>query len=226
MKILIIEDEKRLAQTLAALLRQAGYSADTAGNGLTGLDQIRNGNYDAAILDVMLPGMNGFDVLRQLRTDGYDLPVLMLTARSDLSDRVRGLTSGADYYLTKPFENEELLACLAAILRRGTAAPPMSDILKFGDLILNLSTSTLACDEANVALSARELDLMKLLIQSGGRLLSKEQILDQVWGYDADVNANSVEAYISFLRKKLSHLSSHVRITVARNLGYKLEVTP
>ncbi|MCD8083773.1 MAG: response regulator transcription factor [Clostridiales bacterium] len=222
MRVLIIEDEERLAQTLASLLKRSGYTTSIAGDGISGLTLAESRAFDAVILDAMLPGMNGFDVLCRMRADGNDTPVMMLTARSELADRVQGLNAGADYYLTKPFENEELLACLRTILRRGGAPAP--DVLSFGDLTLTPSVSSLSCGDRTVSLSARELDLMQLLIRNSGQLLSKDTILRKVWGYDSEAGPNSVEAYLSFLRKKLNLLSSNVRISVTRNLGYKLEV--
>lgn len=223
-RILIIEDEIRLAATLADLLEHAGYSAFAAHNGPDGLTLAAGGGYDAIILDVMLPGMDGFQVLRQLRADHMDTPVLMLTARSELPDRIRGLDAGADYYLTKPFENEELLACLRTILRRAgeTSGAPLC----FSDITLCLRTPSLSCGGREIALSAKELELMRLLIVNQGQLLSKETLLLKVWGYDCSVNPNSVEAYMSFLRKKLALLGSSVRIRAVRSLGYRLEELP
>lgn len=221
MRILIIEDEKRLAITIADLLWSAGYTADTEGHGLVGLERAKSDEYDALILDVMLPGMDGYTVLRRLREAGKQLPVLMLTARSGLEDRVCGLDAGADYYLTKPFENEELLACLRTILRR--VKPELKNELTFGDLHLMLSVSTLNCGAKSLPLSARELELMQLFMNHTGQYLSKEILLSKVWGYDADVGESSVEAYVSFLRKKLHLLGSKVKIAVARGIGYRLE---
>lgn len=222
MRILIIEDEKRLAATIADLLCSAGYTADTAGDGTYGLERAKSDEYDALVLDVMLPGMDGYTVLRRLREAGKQLPVLMLTARSGLEDRVCGLNAGADYYLTKPFENEELLACLRTILRR--VKPELTNELIFGDLHLMLSVSSLNCGEKSLPLSARELDMMQLFMNHTGQYLSKEILLSKVWGYDADVGESSVEAYVSFLRKKLHLLGSKVKIAVARGIGYRLEV--
>ena len=222
MRILIIEDEKRLASTVADLLQKAGYTADTEGNGLTGLERAKRGDYDALILDVMLPGMDGYTVLRQLREAGKQTPVLMLTARSGLEDRVYGLDAGADYYLSKPFENEELLACLRTILRR--VKPEKANEMSFGDLHLMIAVSSLSCGEKSLPLSARELDMMRLLMSNTGQYLSKEMLLAKVWGYDADVGESSVEAYVSFLRKKLHLLGSETKIAVARGIGYRLEV--
>ncbi len=221
MRVLIIEDEKRLARTLADLLEQDGYQSDIANDGEVGYELASSSVYDALVLDVMLPGMDGFEILGQLRRQKIETPVVMLTARSDVSDRVRGLNAGADYYLTKPFENEEFLACLMAVLRRRADLVP--DMLKFGDIELTPSSSKLARDGEEIMLSARELELMRILIENQGQFLSKETILRKVWGYDADVNENSVEAYISFLRKKLHLLHSRVQIRSARNLGYRLE---
>ena len=222
-RILIIEDEIRLAAPLADLLEHAGYSASSVHNGPDGLTLAAGGGYDAVILDVMLPGMDGFQILRQLRADHTDTPVLMLTARSELPDRIRGLDAGAYYYLKKPFENEELLACLRTILRRAgdTAGAP----LRFSDITLCPETPALVCGGREIALSAKELELMRLLIVNQGQLLSKETLLLKVWGYDCPVNPNSVEAYMSFLRKKLTLLGSAVRIRAVRSLGYRLEET-
>lgn len=222
MRILIIEDEKRLAETLADLLACSGYETETARNGQKGLDLARSGVYDAIVLDVMLPELNGFQVLEHLRKDQILTPVLMLTAKSSLEDRVRGLDTGADYYLAKPFDNRELLACLRAILRRENKVNVES--LHFGDLELNVSISQLRCGERSVMLSAKELALLEYLIQNSGQYLTKERILQKIWGYDADVGVNSVEAYVSFLRKKFALLQSKVRLTVVRNIGYKLEL--
>ena len=221
MRILVIEDEKRLAATLVDILENNGYSADSVHDGEEGLELAKSGIYDALILDVMLPGMNGYQILRALRSAHMAVPVLMLTAKSELADRVCGLDAGADYYLTKPFEYEELLACLRTILRR--PAEIVSDTLSYGDLTLLPSASTLTCGGRSLILSAKEQELMRLLINNSSHFLPKETIFLKIWGYDGSVNANCVEAYISFLRKKLSLLQSSVRITVVRNIGYRLE---
>ena len=222
-RVLIVEDEVRLAATLAELLRRHGYTADTCHNGIDGLDSAVSGIYDLLILDAMLPGMDGFSLLRRLREGGSALPVLMLTARSEVADRVRGLDSGADYYLTKPFEPEELLACIRSLLRRGGDVQK-EDILSFGDLRLEQGTFLLTCAERSVRLSRREYDLMELLMRNGKVIVTKEQILLKVWGYDSDAEDNNVEVYISFLRRKLKHLRSQVQIKTMRLVGYCLEV--
>lgn len=221
MRILIVEDERRLAATLADLLSDAGYSADIADNGADGLEMARSGIYDGIVLDVMLPGMNGYEVLQNLRSARMLTPVLMLTAKSELTDRVHGLDAGADYYLTKPFENEELLACLRTVLRKQVSALP--DAFFYGDLVLTPATGQLCCGDRQATLSARETELFRLLIQNSNQFLPKETIFLKVWGYDCNTNPNSVEAYMSFLRRKLTLLGSTVRICAARNIGYKLE---
>lgn len=223
MRILIIEDEKRLAATLSDLINAHGYDAHISNNGEDGLELARSGIYDAIVLDVMLPGIDGYGILKKLRNSHILTPVLMLTARSGLADRIRGLDSGADYYLTKPFENEEFMACLRAVIRKQASAAP--DTFIFGDLILIPSVSELSCHNRSIILSAKELEMMRLLIQNSSQYLPKESLLLKIWGYDCPVNENSVEAYISFLRKKLRLLQSSVRISVARNIGYKLENT-
>lgn len=222
MRILIIEDEKRLASTLADIITGGNDIADISNDGENGLDNAFSGIYDAIVLDVMLPKIDGFEILRRLRENKIYTPVLMLTARAELEDRVTGLDLGADYYLTKPFENEEFSACLRTILRRRTAILP--EILIFGDISLNPATCELRCGIQSVRLSFKELAIMRLLIMNSESILSKETILLKVWGYDSDADDNNVEAYISFLRKKLQFLKSGVMISVLRRVGYFLEV--
>lgn len=224
MRILIVEDEKRLADTLAELLHRRGYAVDVSYDGVSGLDNARSGIYDLVLLDAMLPELDGFSLLQQLRAGGETVPVLMLTARSDLSDRVQGLDCGADYYLTKPFEPEELLACVRSLLRRGGGDARTDDAITFGDLRLEPGTFQLSCGERSLRLSRREYDLLELLLRSQGRVVPKEQLLLKVWGYDSDAEDNNVEVYISFLRRKLTHLHSAVSIRTRRMVGYFLEV--
>jgi len=222
MRILIVEDEKRLAATLKDLLERQGYTADTAYDGEAGLDNAESGIYDLILLDVMLPKLNGFDLLRRLRAAGNSIPVLMLTARSDVTDKVKGLDCGADYYLTKPFEPRELLACIRALSRRGGELQPEDGII-CGDLSLQKSSFTLLCGDRSVRLSRKEFDIMELLMRGKKQIITKEQLLLKVWGYESDAEDNNVEVYISFLRKKLSHLRSAVRIKTIRMVGYCLE---
>lgn len=223
MQILIVEDERRLAATLADLLESSGYEVKLSYNGRDGLEFARTGSYDAVILDVMLPELDGFQVLERLRNEKISTPVLMLTAKGTVEDRIRGLDAGADYYLPKPFENRELLACLRAVMRRTQELEQEAEC--FGDLRLISGNSELCCNERTVTLSARELALFQLLLQNTGHYLPKERIFQKIWGYNADVGINTVEAYVSFLRKKILLLNSQVRLTVVRNIGYKLERT-
>lgn len=224
MRLLIVEDEVRLADTLRQLLYRQGYTADVCHDGVSGLDNALTGIYDLVMLDVMLPGMNGFQVAQKLRAANVSTPVLMLTAKSSLDDRVHGLDCGADYYLTKPFEPEELLACVRSLLRRGGGDARTDDAITFGDLRLEPGTFQLSCGERSLRLSRREYDLLELLLRSQGRVVPKEQLLLKVWGYDSDAEDNNVEVYISFLRRKLTHLHSAVTIRTRRMVGYFLEV--
>ena len=220
MKILLIEDEVLLSQSVAAMLRSRGYEVETAFDGDTGLEYAKLGIYDLVILDVMLPGMDGYQVARQLRSDHSAVPILMLTAKSDVLDRIEGLNAGADYYLTKPFDSRELLACIGALLRR---QGDQMDVLGCGNTELDLSTGILRAD-TEVRLSAREFDVMRFLLQSGARNISKETLLQKVWGYDSNAVENHVEVYVGFLRKKLAAIGSNVKIEAVRRLGYHLEV--
>lgn len=222
MRLLIVEDEVRLADTLRQLLNRQGYTTDVCYDGVSGLDNAMTGIYDLMVLDVMLPGMNGFQVAKKLREAGVATPVLMLTAKSDVGDRIHGLDCGADYYLTKPFEPEELLACVRTLLRRSGGQLQESDTLSWGDLSLERTTFTLSCAEREVRLSRREYDLMELLMRNGNQVVTKEQMLVKVWGYDSQAEDNNVEVYISFLRRKLTHLHSAVKIKTLRMLGYCL----
>ena len=222
MRVLVVEDEARLADTVRDLLELDGYSVDVRHDGVSGLDDALTGIYDVCLLDVMLPKMNGFDVLRRLRESGSALPVLLLTARSEVEDRVEGLDSGADYYLTKPFEPRELLACVRALTRRQPELRK-TDVMEYGDLALEKRTFTLRRGDRSVRLSRKEYDLMELLMLNRERVLTKETILVKVWGYETDAEMNSVEVYDSFLRRKLAHLRSRVHIRTLRMAGYCLE---
>ncbi len=221
MRILIVEDEKNLAHSLVRLLEGQKYAAEAVYDGDSGLAYARSGQYDALILDVMLPGLSGFQVASALRGEGIGVPILMLTARDEVEDKVRGLDSGADDYLTKPFTTEELLARVRALLRR--QGPVQMDELTFGDVTLSLGGSTLSRQDRQVRLSRKEQDVMHLLMSSPGRIVSKEDLIIKVWGADSEAMDNNVEAYISFLRKKLFYLGSGVQITSQRRLGYLLE---
>ncbi len=221
MKILIIEDEKLLADSLCELLRKKGFSVEAVYDGEAGAQYAELGVYDLLILDVMMPKMDGYAVARKVRSLRLGTPILMLTAKSELEDRITGLNAGADYYLTKPFDTRELLACVNVLLRR---QGPQVDELTLGNTSLDLASATLVCGANRVRLSAKEFDIMRFLLQSGGRNLSKEVILARVWGYDSDAVENHVEVYVGFLRKKLSSIGSNVHIETIRRLGYHLEV--
>ena len=221
MKILVVEDERRLAESLCRLLHNARYTAEAVYDGHDGLFYAQSGQYDAAVLDVMLPGMNGFDLVRALRASGSSLPVLMLTARDGVPDRVRGLDCGADDYMTKPFAPEELLARLRALLRRQGEA--VVEELTFADTVLDLAAYTLRCGEKSVRLGNKEFELMRLLMANPQTVVTKETLIVRIWGAESDAEDNNVEAYISFLRKKLFYLGSRVNICVLRKVGYYLK---
>jgi DNA-binding response OmpR family regulator len=220
-KILIVEDEKLLADSIGELLRGKGFEVEIVYDGEMGAQYAELGVYDLLILDVMMPGMDGYALTRQVRAKRLGTPILMLTARSGLEDRITGLNAGADYYLTKPFDIRELLACINALLRRQGA---QVDEVRFGNTCLDLASATLLCGQASVRLSAKEFDIMRFLLQAGERNLSKKMILARVWGYDSDAVENHVEVYIGFLRKKLASIGSDIRIVAIRRLGYHLEV--
>ena len=221
MKILIIEDEKLLADSLKTLLEKKGFTVECVYDGESGAEYAETGVYDLLILDVMMPKMNGYQVARSVRAKRCGTPILMLTARSGLEDRIEGLNAGADYYLTKPFDSREMLACINALLRR---QGNQVDELTLGNTALDLGTSNLLCGSRSVRLSAKEFDVMRYLFQARGSIVSKEAILARVWGYDSNAVENNVEVYIGFLRKKLSSIGSNVTIQSFRRLGYQLEV--
>ena len=223
MKVLIIEDEKLLANSLKTLLESKGFTVEAVYDGETGAAYAMLGVYDLLILDIMIPRMNGLQLARMLRAKRCTTPILMLTAKSTLENRIEGLNAGADYYLTKPFDTRELLACINALLRRQGSHV---DELSFGNTVLDLSCTTLVCGEKSVRLSSREFDVMRILLQSGANNLSKESILSRVWGFDSNAVENHVEVYVGFLRKKLASIGSDVRIVSVRKLGYHLEVDP
>ena len=213
MKILIVEDDRPLSDSLRALLEDCGYQVEAVYDGEAGVEY-------AILMDMQMPEMDGCQAARRLRARKCAVPILMLTARSQLEDRVEGLNAGADYYLAKPFDTRELLACVGALLRRQGG---QVDELRFGNTVLDLDGSTLACGDRWVRLSAREFDVMRCLMQAKGRNLSKEAILARVWGYDSNAVENHVEVYVGFLRKKLASIGSSVRIEAVRRLGYHLE---
>jgi len=221
MKILIIEDEKLLANSLRVLLERKGFDVECVYDGKTGEAYANLGIYDLLILDVMMPDMDGYQVARQVRANHCNTPILMLTAKSDVEDRITGLNSGADYYLTKPFDTRELLACINALLRR---QGDQVDELAYGNTTLDMSTCILSCGDKNIRLSSREYDLMRFLLQTREKNISKETLLVRIWGFESNATENHVEVYVGFLRKKLKSIGSNVRIEAIRKLGYHLEV--
>ena len=225
MKILLVEDEKRMSEALCEILRQEKYDADAFSDGISGLDAARSGIYDLFILDVMLPGINGFDIARTARKEGIQTPILMLTARADTDDKVSGLDSGADDYLTKPFETKELLARVRALLRRNNMQKTDdTGNLVSGDLKLDRNRSMLINTEngMDVRLSEKELHIMEIFLANEGTIIGKEQLAVKIWGFDNEAEYNNVEVYISFTRKKLQFLASMMEIKAVRGLGYEL----
>ena len=221
MKILVVEDEEALADALSEILKRNKYSVDTVYDGADGLDYGLTDIYDCIILDIMLPKMNGLDVLKCLRKRKISTPVLLLTAKSDTEDKIKGLDSGADDYLTKPFVSGELLARVRSLTRR--KGEVVTDEFTFGDIALNKSTFSLSKDGQFVKLSLKEYQIMEMLIANPRQLIPKERFIEKIWGYESDVEYNNVEVYISFLRKKLSVVGSDVTIKTARGIGYFLE---
>lgn len=224
MNILIVEDETALAEAVEHILRKAGHSADRVAEGQSALDYIRVGTYDLILLDIMLPKLDGLSVLRQMRSEGVQTPVLMLTARTTVPDKVAGLNAGADDYLTKPFDPEELLARVGAMTRRKGAM--VLNEISFQDLTLDLNTVTLRRGERDVQLSPKEFALARLMLSEPNMTYSKDLLISRAWGLDSEATDNNVEAYISFLRKKLRYLGSEVTIKNLQKIGYRLEVAP
>ena len=220
MKIIIVEDEALLAEGLRTLLELRGFEVEVVTDGENGAEYAETGVYDLLILDVMMPGLDGYSLARRVRAKRVATPILMLTAKGGVRDRIEGLNAGADYYLTKPFDNRELLACINALLRRQGA---QVDVLSYGNTCLDLTGYTLSA-VGSVRLSSREFDVMRLLMQMQGRSIKKEAILTRVWGYETNSGENNVEVYVGFLRKKLRAIGSDLSIESIRLLGYHLEV--
>ena len=221
MRLLLAEDEVELAKALGVILRHNNYSVDIVHNGEDALCYLENGDYDGAILDIMMPKLDGLSVLKRIREVGNGIPVLILTAKSEIDDRVEGLDAGADDYLTKPFAMKELLARVRAMLRRRTESADIK--LTFADITLEISTSMLSCGENETRLTNKEFQMLEMLIEADGGIISVEKFMDKIWGYDSDTEQNVVWVYVSYLRRKLESLGSSVRIAAHRNLGYSLE---
>ena len=222
MKLLLAEDEMRMASALTELLKMENYDVDHVSDGSSALAVLESDIYDAAIIDVMMPGMNGFDVVYAARNRGIKTPVLMLTAKSTVDDKVTGLDCGADDYLTKPFQIKELLARIRALCRRNIRS--QDGRLSFGDLILDPAAASLSCTTTgqNVRLGKKELRIMEYMIANQGQILSREQLAVKIWGFESDAEYNNVEVYMSFTRKKLLFIGSRTEIKAIRGIGYEL----
>lgn len=224
MRLLLAEDEKDLSKALCAVLKHNNYSVDAVYDGQDALDYGVCGNYDGIILDIMMPKMNGLDVVRELRKSGIDTPVLILTAKAETDDKITGLDAGADDYLTKPFAMGELLARIRALTRRKAEFSP--NLLSFGNLSLNRESFELCVGENSVRLGNKEFQMIEMLLNNPGRLISTEQFMERIWGYETEAEINVVWVYISYLRKKLSNLGANLEIKAVRGVGYTLEEIP
>jgi DNA-binding response OmpR family regulator len=222
MRLLLAEDEKELANALSVILQHNQYSVDVVHNGKDALDYLDTDLYDAAILDIMMPIVDGLTVVKELRKRGSNLPVLLLTAKSEIDDRVAGLDAGADDYLTKPFATKELLARIRAITRRGQDTTDST--LTFQNITLNRSTYTLSSPTGEFRLGNKEYQMLEMLMVRPGQVIPTERFMEKIWGYDSEAELNVVWVYLSYLRKKLTALDANVQIKAARNLGYSLEV--
>ena len=220
MKILIADDERGLTDALSEILKSHNYSVDVAYDGESGLDAALTGIYNLIILDVMMPKMDGFTVLKILRENKIDSPVLMLTAKSDVSDKIGGLNLGADDYITKPFDTEELLARIRALLRRKEKFT--GDTLAFGDIALDREGMTLICGDKKIAIGKKEYQILEMLILADGKNIAKERFIEKIWGYDTEAEYNTIEVYVSFLRKKLAAVGAKTEIKAVRGIGYNL----
>lgn len=222
MRILLVEDEKRMAQALYEILRLEKYEVDYFENGIEGLSALESNIYDIAVLDVMLPGMNGYEITKRARNIGITTPILMLTAKAELDDKVTGLDSGADDYLTKPFMTKELLARLRALGRRvlGTS----DGTLSYGDITLDSSTVTLSCttNGQSVKLSEKECRILEYFMANSGQILTREQLAVKIWGFESEAEYNNVEVYMTFTRKKLAYIQAKTEIKAVRGIGYEL----
>ena len=222
MKLLLVEDEQRMAQALCEILRQENYEVDHCVDGINGLEALESDIYDVAILDVMLPGLNGFEMVKRARKAGICTPILMLTAKAEIDDKVMGLDSGADDYLTKPFMTKELLARVRALVRRNYSM--QDNTLKFGDIVLDVASATLSCETSgqSVRLSEKECRIMEYLIVNKNQILTREQLVVKIWGIESDAEYNNVEVYMSFSRKKLNFVGAKTEIKAVRGIGYEL----
>ncbi|MEA4816273.1 MAG: response regulator transcription factor [Lachnospiraceae bacterium] len=221
MRVLIVEDEKHLAEAVCQILNKNKITTDAVYNGEDGLDYAVTGIYDVIVLDIMLPKLDGISLLKKLRHSGIKTPVILLTSKSETSDKISGLNSGADDYLTKPFDSGELLARIRALGRR-MGEVIVDNVISYGDIELNISNMKLSKGDKGIVLTKKEFELMELLIQNKEIILSKNQIIEKLWGFESEAEANHVEVYISFLRKKLGFIGSLVFVNTVRGIGYTL----
>lgn len=221
MRILLAEDEKEMSNALVAILKHNNYSVDAVYDGADALDYGLSENYDVIILDIMMPKLNGIEVLEKLRQNGIHTPILMLTAKSQIEDRIQGLDKGADDYLSKPFAMGELLARVRAMSRRRSEFTP--NLIKVGNISLNKENYELSGENASLRLGNKEFQMMEMLMTNHKRLISTEQFMERIWGYDAEAEINVVWVYISYLRRKLESLDANIKIKAVRGAGYSLE---
>ena len=222
MRILLAEDEKSLSRALVVILQKNNYSVNAVDNGLDALDYASVGNYDCIVLDIMMPKLDGISVLKEIRSRRLSVPVLMLTAKSEIDDKVLGLDSGANDYLTKPFDTKELLARIRVLTRAGSSQT--GSLLTFGNTRLNQSTYQLSTETGSVELSNKEYQMLEMLFMNPGNILSSELFIEHIWGLESDTETNTIWVYISNLRKKMQSIKSNVAIKAVRNMGYKVEV--
>lgn len=222
MKILLVDDERQLCDALSVILKKNNYSVDCAFNGEDGLDLALSGIYDLIILDIMIPKINGLDVLKLLRKNKIDAPILLLSAKSEITDKIDGLNLGADDYITKPFVTDELLARIRALLRRKEKFT--GDVLAFGDISLDRDSLELIKDEKRITLGKKEFQILEMLLLNSGKSIDKEKFIEKIWGFDTEAEYNTIEVYISFLRRKLSAVNAKTEIKSIRGIGYTLGI--
>ena len=222
MKILIIEDEYSLADAIAETLKKENFTVEIITDGQDGEDEALTNVYDLILLDVMLPHKNGFEILKELRREKVSTPIIMLTAKSEIYDKLEGLENGADDYITKPFHMKELVARVKVILKRNSNLED-TEIIEFADLKLDLKTGKMSCGKNEITINGKELELLETLLINRNQIINREVLANKIWGYDSEAEYNNVEVYVSFLRKKLKLLNSNVKIKAVRGIGYKME---
>lgn len=223
MRILLAEDEKDLVNALCTILKHSNYSVDAVYNGADAVEYLESGVYDVAIFDIMMPVMDGITALKKIRESGNSVPIIMLTAKSQIDDKVLGLDSGANDYLTKPFAAKELLARLRAVTRNATTGQALNNVLKYGNVTLDLTTYELASVEGSFKLANKEFQMMEMLMKNPGVIISQDSFMDKIWGFESEAESNVVWVNVSYLRKKLKSIGADINIKATRNVGYSLE---